>query len=96
MRIVQKFGYLDSHYERPNQKWVCGRTALGDPCRIGPDGKGCCQADFECKPRRDDDRWECTRPPIAGGECETGPLPDGTCCMTIPPCTPVRDRKSVV
>ncbi len=94
MRIVQKFGYLDSNYERPNQNWVCGRTALGDPCRIGPDGKGCCQATFECRPRNDGSRWECTRPAIAGGECETGPLPDGTCCRAIPPCTPARSLRA--
>ena len=94
MRIVQKFDFRDSDYERPNQNWICGRTALGDPCRIGPDGKGCCQADFECHPRRDDDRWECTRPPIAGGACENGPLPDGVCCKAIPSCTPLRSLRA--
>jgi hypothetical protein len=80
------------HYERPNQKWICGHAAEGKACRLGPDRRGRCQATFECspalekKPGETKGRWRCTRP---GGACETGPLPDGTCCRPIPKCSPV-------
>jgi len=80
------------NYERPNQKWICGRAAEGNPCRPGPSGRGRCQATFECAPvleKKEGEakgRWRCTRP---GGACETGPLPDGTCCRPIPKCSPV-------
>jgi hypothetical protein len=84
---------FDSHsYERPNQKWICGHAAEGKACRLGPEGRGRCQATFECapvlemKPGEAKGRWRCTRP---GGACETGPLPDGTCCRPIPRCSPV-------
>jgi len=80
------------NYERPNQKWICGRAAEGKPCRPGPSGRGRCQATFECAPALEKKegeakgRWRCTRP---GGVCETGPFPDGTCCRPIPKCSPV-------
>lgn len=90
MRPLQERSFRDSHYERPNQDWVCGHAASGCPCRIGPDVKGRCRASFECRPIQQDDRWICTRSDFAGGRCEVGPLPDGTCCMAITPCQPVR------
>ena len=34
------------------------------------------------------------RPTIAGGRCERGPLPDGTCCRAVPQCQPVRSLRS--
>ena len=80
------------HYERPIQKWTCGRAAEGKPCRLGPSARGRCQATFECAPALEKKegeakgRWRCTRP---GGACETGPFPDGTCCRPIPRCSPV-------
>ena len=84
---------FDSHsYERPNQKWICGHAAEGQACRLGPTRRGRCQATFECapvletKPGETKGRWRCTRP---GESCETGPLPDGTCCRPIPKCSPV-------
>jgi len=79
-------------YARPNLNWTCGNAAEGKPCPLGPDGRGRCQATFECKPLLEvkpgetKGRWRCTR---LGGECETGPLPDGTCCKAIPKCSPV-------
>lgn len=78
-------------YARPNQNWICGRAAEGKPCRVGPDGRGRCQATFECKPVLEikpgetKGRWRCTR---IEGICENGPLPDGTCCRPIPKCSP--------
>ena len=88
LKPLQEFGFQESTYERPNQKWVCGRMASGNPCRVGPDGRGNCQASFECEPSKSGDTWQCTRPQSGGGKCEAGPHPDGTCCQAIPPCTP--------
>jgi hypothetical protein len=79
-------------YARPNQDWTCGHACEGQACRLGPDKKGRCQASFECspmlekKPGEMKGRWRCTR---LGGACESGPLPDGTCCRAIPKCSPV-------
>lgn len=90
---LQQFGYRESPYERPNQKWVCGWTAEGNPCHVGPDGKGRCpaRAQAECTPRRGDPsrgeseaRFYCTRPEVFGGTCDDGPNPDGTCCHPEP------------
>ena len=79
---LQQTGHRESQYERPNQTWVCGWAAEGRPCRLGPDRKGRCpaRAEAECTPRRDGDRYLCTRPETFGGPCEPGPLPDGSCC----------------
>lgn len=91
---LQRFGHRDSSYDRPNEPWVCGWAAIGQPCRVGPDRHGRCQATSECRPRRHGDRWECTRPPTAGGRCTEGPLPNGTCMHAIPRCVPVRSQRS--
>jgi hypothetical protein len=80
------------NYARPNQNWICGHACEGNACRIGPDKKGNCRATAECKPvlktmpGETKGRWVCTRP---GGECESGPLPDGSCCRPIAKCSPV-------
>jgi hypothetical protein len=80
------------NYARPNQDWICGHACEGVPCRLGPDARGRCRATAECKPVLETKpgetkgRWRCTRPE---GACETGPLPDGTCCRPISPCSPV-------
>ena len=80
------------NYARPNQNWICGHACEGNACRIGPDQKGNCQATAECKPILETKpgetkgRWRCTRP---GEQCESGPLPDGTCCRPIAKCSPV-------
>src|SRR5579872_5308016 len=87
MRLLQIFSFKKSAYERPNQKWICGRSC--DPCLPGPDRHGNCQATFECRPLKQGDRWQCTRPASQGGPCESGPLPNGVCCRVIPKCRPV-------
>lgn len=91
---LQEFGYRESPYQRPTQQWVCGRLAEGCPCQIGPDDKGNCRATYECRPRREGDRWLCSRSQFAGGPCSDGPLPDGTCCREIPKCKPVRSWRA--
>ncbi len=90
MKVLQYFGFQESSYERPNQNWVCGHRDAGNPCPLGPDGRGVCQATFECQPHKSEteERWECTRPATRGGSCEQGPLPDGTCCKALAKCNP--------
>jgi hypothetical protein len=80
------------HYARPNLNWTCGHACEGKSCPLGPDAKGNCRATAECKPvlktkpGETKGRWTCTR---QGGECEAGPLPDGSCCRPIAKCSPV-------
>ena len=80
------------NYARPNENWICGHACKGHPCRIGPDKRGRCCATAECKPvlktkpGETKGRWVCTR---TSGECESGPLPDGSCCRSIAKCSPV-------
>jgi hypothetical protein len=80
------------NYARPNQNWICGHACEGNACRQGPDAKGRCGATAECKPVLETKpgetkgRWRCTR---SGGACESGPLPDGSCCRPIAKCSPV-------
>lgn len=89
IKILQRFDFRSSKYERPNQDWVCGRLASGKPCQLGPDGSGQCRVVAECAPRQQGDRFICTRTDALGGKCEDGPLPDGSCCRTLTPCAPV-------
>lgn len=90
----------ESRYERPNKDWICGRTCDGCPCRVGPSPKGECRATTECKPQlilkegETKGTWKCTRSKDWGGPCETGPLPDGTCCKSIPKCQPQRSLRN--
>ena len=87
-------------YERPNQKWVCGRSESGHPCRLGPDQRGHCRTTAECapalevKPGEQKGHYRCTRPPEYGGPCAEGPLPSGVCSHTLPPCAPIRSWRS--
>ena len=80
------------NYARPNQNWICGHACTGNACRPGPDARGRCCATTECKPVLElmpgetKGRWKCTR---TGGPCESGPLPDGSCCRPIAKCSPV-------
>ena len=90
----QDFRFDKTHYQRPTQKWVCGWASEGRSCRIGPDRKGGCQAAYTCFPVRAEDRWMCARSPNEGGACEDGPGSDGTCCLAIPPCQPVRSIRA--
>lgn len=88
-------------YVRPNQDWVCGHLCKGESCRIGPSPKGKCRVSFECVPLLDlkegekKGHYKCTRPPSAGGKCDRGPMPDGTCCNAIPKCQPRRTLRNI-
>ncbi|MFA6289648.1 MAG: cytochrome c3 family protein [Opitutaceae bacterium] len=92
--------FNESNYDRPSKDWVCGHTCDGCPCRIGPSPAGECRATTECKPQlvvkkgEAKGTWKCARPKEWGGPCETGPLPDGTCCRAIPKCQPVRSLRA--
>ena len=91
---LQNFNHRSSIYERPAQSWVCGRASTGKPCALGPNGQGGCRTLSECRPKRGHDDWVCSRPKSAGGACEQGPLPNGTCCRKLPPCVPVRSLRA--
>lgn len=69
-RRLQLTGYKASDYERPNDRWSCGRQAEGRPCSFGPCSKGSCGA--VCTPWvRRDGGAECGMP--AGERCNEGP-----------------------
>lgn len=91
---LQDFDFMKSSYQRPNQSWQCGLKPDGSPCQIGPDAKGHCQGSCECSPIERDGRWYCTRSVLAGGPCETGPLPEGGCTQQVKKCIPVRSWRS--
>ena len=92
-RPLDPQNFKQNTYERPAQEWICGRTAGGHPCPLGPDQRGKCRATSECMPVRKRDRWSCTRGEAVGGKCEEGPRPDGSCCHPVPPCQPVRSLR---
>lgn len=94
MRRLQIFSFKKSFYERPDQKWICGRACLGEPCLPGPDPNGACQATCECRPLKKGDRWHCTRPTSQGGPCTAGPLPEGRCSRALPTCQPLRSLRA--
>jgi hypothetical protein len=94
MRQLMSFDFRRSRYERPNQTWICGRAADGCACALGPDRRGRCRAEAECRPRREQERWVCCRAKDQGGPCSAGPRPDGRCSRPIPPCTPVRSLRA--
>ncbi len=93
--------FSTSDYIRPNTDWVCGRQCEGKACRIGPTGGGKCRATYECqplleiKPGETKGHYKCTRPSTAGGKCDLGPLPDGTCCNAVPKCQPRRTLRAI-
>lgn len=93
-RWLQEFSFKKSFYDRPNQKWICGRACAGQGCLAGPDAQGNCTATTECHPLRKGDRWFCTRSSAQGGPCADGPGPDGACHCVIPKCSPVRSLRS--
>jgi Flp pilus assembly protein TadD len=94
MIILQKFGFKESRYERPQDAWVCGHLADGKPCELGPGPNGRCRVTTVCQPRLENDRWQCRRSANAGGPCQAGPLPDGQCCMAQEPCVPRRSLRA--
>jgi hypothetical protein len=92
-RPLNPLNFKQNIYERPTQKWICGRAAEGHPCPLGPDGGGKCPGMGECQPVLKDDRWICTRLEAFGGQCEEGPGPNGACDHRRPPCQPVRSLR---
>jgi len=69
--------------------------AEGKPCLQGPGANGSCQVTTVCQPHLEGERWECRRSTIGGGPCETGPLPDGQCCLTLERCVPKPSLRTV-
>jgi hypothetical protein len=86
----QDFHFKSSQYERPHCKWVCGRASEGAPCDVGPTRKGRCGIVTSCEPILNEDRYSCALPPLHGGPCKEGPLPNGQCCQTDTRCQPNR------
>ena len=96
MMDPEKFKHDASRYERPTQKFRCGRGATwGKPCEFGPHVSGRCGGASECQPAKVGDRWECRRSAIAGGPCTDGPGPEGACSRTHTPCLPKRSLRSL-
>ncbi|HIM44995.1 MAG TPA: hypothetical protein EYM34_01865, partial [Alphaproteobacteria bacterium] len=92
----EKFKHDASRYERPTQKFRCGRAAAwGKPCEFGPRTSGRCGGMSECHPAKVGDRWECRRSAISGGPCQDGPGTDGACRHQHPPCQPKRTLRSL-
>ena len=94
MILLQKFGFKDSRYERPQDTWVCGHLAEGRPCALGPGAGGRCRVTTACQPRLEGGRWECRRSQQEGGPCEGGPLPDGRCSTMLERCVPRRSLRA--
>lgn len=82
--------FKDSLKFKERKRWICGRSIDGSPCQKGPDSKGNCVSNHECDPYFEGDRWYCTRDEQQGGPCIHGPLPDGSCSLTRPYCTPTQ------
>lgn len=100
---LQDFSFDASEYERPSQKWVCGRSAEGAPCYLGPTRHGRClfidehgreEPKYVCLPALDGVQPRCTRPKSRGGKCPHGPKSDGTCSQTIAKCQPARSMRA--
>jgi len=103
---VGRRSYYKTQYNRPNRKWVCGRTRIGLPCPKGPTVHGACPGRYECDPAEVNGRWKCTRPDNYGGPCDSpgladpsfGPLADvktgkAVCCRPTG-CSPDRSLRS--
>ncbi len=93
-RRLQEFSFKESPYERPNQRWICGRAPEGKSCLDGPDKRGHCRGGYECRPLQKEDKWVCTRPGILGGPCPEGSASDGACSHAIAKCRPIRSWRS--
>lgn len=88
-------------YQLPQQDRVCGHLADGQPCPLGPDGRGECRVESICSPWFDGTQWHCTRASAFGGRCGEGPVPDpqhpeqsASCPHQPAPCQPVRSLRS--
>lgn len=84
---LQNDEFRDGQVAQPTRNWVCGRTTEGSVCSNGPDEKGRCRVTMECVPVWKEARWHCSQ--ISDGPCGDGPLPDGTCCKSVPACQPI-------
>lgn len=94
MKNERSFRHERIAYDRPAEPFRCGRGMLWrKPCWQGPGPRGECKGRSECAPARIGDRWECRRPKLAGGKCEDGPRPDGSCAHQHPPCAPRRSLR---
>ena len=85
---TESFSYNRHH------DWVCGRTVRGNPCPLGPSGRGVCRVEKQCRPAWRGEQWVCTRCEEQGGPCDTGPGADGTCSCPAEKCTPVRSVRA--
>ncbi|QDU87285.1 Doubled CXXCH motif (Paired_CXXCH_1) [Pirellulimonas nuda] len=85
--------FAGGEYDRPGAAWVCGLSIDGAPCPIGPSTRGRCPGACECAPRREGDRWVCSRSEARGGPCPSGPTPTGPCPHTHV-CKPARSLRS--
>ena len=87
-------------YERPNQKWICGKAADGQACRLGPDARGRCRVTSECqpayetKPGETKGRYRCTRPAEYGGPCAGRPAAGRSLLPAPGQCVPVRSLRA--
>ncbi len=104
MALKKTAALYKNRYFRTNQKWVCGRAAIGHVCPRGPSRKGECSGAYECAPACVNGRWHCTRPAEYGGPCdapgakqaEFGPVVRdgvGVCARPVG-CIPVRSLRS--
>jgi len=75
-----------NQYERPNRNWLCGRSAEGIPCPLGPSLGGRCRAG--CQPYKDGDRFYCGNATMLEGKCDQGPRGDGVCGQFPAQCQP--------
>ncbi len=86
---------INNSYNRPNFTYLCGRGGVWQkPCVNGPNPDGSCGGVAVCTPTQSGDRWSCRRSREEGGACELGPLPNGDCCLTQPPCKPRRTLRT--
>jgi hypothetical protein len=83
-----------SSAEKAEPAWLCGHSQTGRACRIGPSGRGACQATFECTPSKTKGVWRCRRPASHGGPCQVGPDQQGNCCRPITRCKPIRTLRA--
>jgi len=95
-QYIDELTPFEAGYERPNEDYRCGRERFWrKPCPRGPSVYGECRGTSECAPAFRNGRYECRRRSAAGGPCEDGPLPDGSCSHRHPPCVPRRTLRAI-
>ncbi len=78
--------FRSDEYDRPNHPWKCGGEVEGLPCPLGPSRLGVCRS--QCTPIQEGDRYFCANASDLSGDCDSGPLPDGTCGHFPHRCSP--------